>query len=122
MGYDLLTILELCGLAGLAFLFTGVLMLAMATTKARREYRTKGFLRPPSGTAWFRFFFWRQYEYFENPRTRFLFGTAHFCMLGAIIVLAGVAALVGSEVLFNGVGALTLSTSSGGLPIIDADK
>jgi hypothetical protein len=113
MGLGLLTILELCTLAGSAFLFIGLCMLLIATRKARREYRTKGFLRPPSGTAWFRFLLWRQYEYFENPSTRFLFGATHFCMMGAIIVLTGVAALVGTELLLNGVSGFSFNSGGG---------
>ena len=116
MGYDLPTILKLCGLAGCSFLFIGLAVLAVASRRARREYRTKGFLRPPSGTAWVRFLLWRQYEYFENPSTRFLFGATHFCMMGAIVVLTGAAALVGTEILLNGFGGLSFNSPQNVLP------
>jgi len=119
MRYDPLFILELCGLAGLAFLFAGLATLFAGARTARREFRTKGFLRPPSGIRWFRFLLFRQYEYFENPNTRLLFGATHFCMMGAIIVLAGAAALVGSELLLNGVNGFSLSSSTDFQDVVD---
>jgi hypothetical protein len=117
MGFDLLTILKLCGIAGLLFSFGGFSMLFVAVRMARREFRVKGFLRPPAGAAWIRFLFWKQYEYFENPNTRLLFGATHFCMIGAILVLACVAALIGSELLYGGMDGLTFTSAPSNIPL-----
>jgi hypothetical protein len=103
MGIDLLTILEIAGIFGLALWFTGFCALFVGVRKARREFRVKGFLRPPSGMDWFRFLLMRQYEYFETPSIRFYFGAGHVCMIGFFIVAAAVLVFVGSELLLNGI-------------------
>jgi Trk-type K+ transport system membrane component len=102
MGFSLLQVLEMCVTFGLAFWFVGFCMLLVAVRKARSEFRNKGYLRPPSGTEWFRFLLWKHYEHFDNPSTRFFFGITHFCMVGAIIVGTAIVVLVGSEVLLRG--------------------
>ena len=114
-------ILALCGLAVLLFSFAGVCMLGIAVRMARREFRVKGFLRPPSGTKWLHFLLWRQYEYFENPTTRSLFGAIHFCVMGTIIVLTGAVALIGSDLLLNGTSGLSINTTYG-IPTISLPK
>jgi hypothetical protein len=100
------SIIEMCGIVGVAFCLVGLTTLLVAVRKARPEFRGKGYLRTPSGTRWFRFLLYKQYESFENPSTRFFFGITHFCMLGMFIVLMAVAALVGSEYLLKGVNGL----------------
>jgi hypothetical protein len=102
MSLDLLTTLKIAAVLGLGFCFVGFCSLFVGLHKARREFRTKGFLKPPSGTAMVRFLFWRQYEYFENPSIRLFFGTSHICMLGFILVLGAVIVFVGSEYMLNG--------------------
>jgi len=101
MGYDFLTILETCGIAGFAFLFLGLVSLLLGVRKARPEFRTKGYLRAPSGRAWLPFLLWKQYELFEDSRIRFYFGTAHFCLLAMVVLLTAILVLLGSEVLLK---------------------
>jgi hypothetical protein len=113
MEYDLISILELCGIIGLTFWFVGFAMLLVAVRKARREFRAKGYLRPPSGKAWLRFLLWKQYDHFENPSTRFFFGIAHFCMMGTIIVLTAVVVLLGSDLLLNGMSGFSQAGAFG---------
>ena len=106
MSPDVFSILEMCGIVGVAFYFVGLATLLVAVRKAAPEFRGKGYLRTPSGTRWFRFLLWKQYDSFENPSTRFFFGITHFCMLGIFVVLLAVAALLGSEALLISVNAL----------------
>jgi len=109
MNLDTNSILEMCGIVGVAFWFVGFVMLMVAVRKTRRDFRGKGYLRPPSGTRWFRFLLLKQYDHFENPSTRFFFGIAHFCLLGMFIVLMAVLVLLGSEVLLKGMSGLSPS-------------
>ena len=101
MGYGILSILGVFGICILVFWLVGSAALMVAAHKARREFRTRGYLRPPSGHKWLGFLFWKQYDYFENPQTRFYFGIAHFCFLGLVTALAAGVILIGSDVLFK---------------------
>ena len=101
MGYDLVSAVEVCGLAALAFWGGGLLMILIAVRVGRREFRSKGYLRRPSGFHWFRFLLWRQYEAFDNPYTRQFFGYAHFCLMAIIIIAGAVIALFGCDYLLN---------------------
>ena len=101
MGYDFFTILEMCGIAGLAFWFVGFIALMVGVRNARREFRTKGYLRPPSGRRWFEFLLWKQYDHFENPSTRFIFGIAHFCLMAMIVLLTAILVFLGSELVLT---------------------
>jgi hypothetical protein len=109
MSLDPFTILKIAGLCGAGFLFVGFCSLFVGVHKARRDFRGKGFLRPPQGTAWFRFLLWRQYEYFENPSIRLFFGTSHICLIGAMVVILAIAALVGTEYMLNGINGFSLT-------------
>jgi hypothetical protein len=110
MKYDLFSIVTLCGMCAATFWLIGFCMLLVAIRKARREFRVKGYLRTPSGTRWFRFLLFRQYDYFEDPGTRFYFGISHFCLLGTIIVLTAIVLLLGCDQVFDG-----MSGFSGGM-------
>jgi hypothetical protein len=99
-------ILEACGVIAVAFLFVGCSTLVVASRKARREYRVKGYLRAPSGLRWFRFLIYKQFESFDNPSTRFFFSITYFCMMGLAIVMTAVMVLLGSETLLGGVNHL----------------
>ena len=101
IGYDFLSILELCGYAALAFWIIGSIALLIGVQKTGTEFRAKGYLRRPSGTRWFNFLLWNQYEHFENPSVRFYFGVAHFCLVGLLIVVMAVVALFGIELVLT---------------------
>jgi len=101
MSYDIISVIELCGICGLAFWFVGFVALLVAVQKARDEFRTKGYLRTPSGTRWLRFLLWKHYGHFENPGTRFYFGISHFCLVALIIALGAIVILVGSDQLLT---------------------
>jgi len=116
MGYDLYSVVELCGMAGLAFGLCGFIAVLAGAHYARREFRTKGYLRPPSGRGWLRFLLWKQYDHFADPSARFLFGVAHFCLMGAIIVVMAVCVLLGSAVLLRGMAGFPTSLPEVSLP------
>jgi len=101
MRYDIFSVIELCGICGLAFWFIGSCMLLVATQKARREFRGKGYLRPPSGRGWFRFLLGKKYNAFKNSGARFFFGISRFCLMGMIVVLGAVVILLGGELLLG---------------------
>jgi hypothetical protein len=102
MEYDTLTVLEFCAACAFAFWFVGFCMLWVAGRKAGREFRAKGYMRRPSGTAWVFFLMRRRYEAFENPSARFFFGISHFCLVGMMISVAAVVILLGCELLLYG--------------------
>jgi len=102
MEYDISSVIELCGICGLAFWFVGSCALLVAVRKARNEFRGKGYLRTPSGTRWFRFLLGKKYDAFQNPAARFFFGISHFCLAGMIVVLGAVVILLSCELLLGG--------------------
>jgi hypothetical protein len=106
MKYDIISIIELCAICVLAFWLIGSCMLLVAVRKASDEFRSKGYLRTPSGTRWFRFLMYKQYDAFENPSTRFYFGAAHFCLVVMIVALAAIVILLGSNELLKGMSGL----------------
>ena len=101
-----LLILETCGIVAVTLSLIGCSTLVVASKKARKEYRVKGYLRAPAGLRWFRFLIYKQYDSFDNPTTRFFFSVTYFCMMGLIIVFFAVMALLGSEFFLKGVNGL----------------
>ncbi len=116
MKYDLFSVLELCGMGGAIFWLIGAFALLVASRKARREFRVKGYLKPPSGTGWFPFLLGKHYEAFENPGTRFYFGISHFCLMGLILVVAAIVILLACTFFFNGLSGFPESLPTPGLP------
>jgi hypothetical protein len=111
MRFNPLTVLELGGLCSLLVVVVGFGSLFLGTYKARRAFRQKGFLRPPSGSEWFRFLLLRQYEWFESTTIRLCFGTSHVCLIIGFFVIAALALFFGSEFFFN-----NAQSSSFGVP------
>ena len=101
MDYDPVTVIELIGIAGLVFGFLCLLMLWIGVRVAQSEFRSKGFLRTPSGIHWFRFLIWQQYEAFDKPMTRLFFGYAYFCLMVLIVIATALVVLLGSGLLLN---------------------
>jgi hypothetical protein len=106
MGYDIKSILVLCGVGAFGFWLVGAAALLVAVRLARDEFRVKGYLRTPSGKRWFRFLLFKEYDHFANSSTRFYFGIAHFCLMAIIIVGAAIAVLIGCEMLLGGVASV----------------
>jgi hypothetical protein len=108
MGYDIFSVIELCGICGFTFWLIGSCVLLLAVRKARDEFRGKGYLRTPSGTHWFRFLLEKKYDAFKSSGARFYFGISHFCLVGMMIVLGAIVILLGCQLLLGGL--------PGGLP------
>jgi len=116
MGYDIDSILQLGAICGAAVFFLGLVMLIVASRKASDEFREKGYLRPPSGTRWFRFLMFKHYDSFQDPLTRFFFGITHACLMATIFVLAALTILIGSEIFLNGLDGISFLSKTHGLP------
>jgi hypothetical protein len=101
MDYDAVSVIELCGIAGLVFGFLCICMLWIGVRVGRSEFRSKGFLRTPSGVHWFRFLIWKQYEAFDKPMTRLFFGYAYFCLMVIIVIATAIVVLLASDLLLN---------------------
>ncbi len=101
--------LELAGACALVLMLVGYGSLFLGLRQARREFRQKGFLRPPSGLGWFRFLLLRQYEYFENNTIRRCFGTSHVCLIIGFFVFGALALFFGTEYMFNGLNGISLT-------------
>jgi hypothetical protein len=102
--YDFVTILEVGGGLLVAFWLVGVLALWMGCHAARREFRGKGYVRPPSGRDWFPFLLEKRYEIFEASSIRFFFKISHVCLMAMIFILAALILLVGIDTLFKSLG------------------
>ena len=100
MAYDLL-FLECGGILWLAFWLVGAFSLWMGCRNAKGDFREKGYVRPPSGRAWFPFLLEKRYEAFEDSSIRFFFSISHFCLMAMMFILAAVILLVGIETLFK---------------------
>ncbi|HEV3271795.1 MAG TPA: hypothetical protein VGZ93_06395 [Candidatus Methylacidiphilales bacterium] len=104
MGYDFISVLELCAICGLAFWFVTFVALMLGVRMARREFRSKGFLKPPSGTHWFRFLFVRHYDRLENSSARFFFEVARFCLIVTLFSLGTIVILLVCELVLSKMG------------------
>lgn len=101
MNYDLPTVLECCG-AGCAVLWLiGFPMLLIAVKKSRHLFRSKGYLRTPSGLEWFPFLLKKRYESFDEPAGQTFFGISYFCAVCGLILLCAAIVLLGCVLLFG---------------------
>lgn len=98
---DFISILEIGGIFLIALWVVGIFSLYMGSYAARRDFREKGYVRPPSGKQWFPFLFEKRYEAFNNGSIRFFFGISHFCLIALIVVAAALLLLIGANALFN---------------------
>jgi hypothetical protein len=99
--YDFVTILEVGGVLWVAFWLVGVFALWLGSHAARKDFRGKGYVRPPSGREWFPFLLEKRYEIFEASSIRFFFKISHVCLMAMIFILAGLILLVGIDTLFK---------------------
>ena len=115
-----LFVLELAGLCAVLLIIVGFGSLYLGSHKARRDFRQKGFLRPPAGAEWFRFLLFRQYEYFEDSTIRRCFGTSHVCLIASFFVIGAVALFFGSAYMLKGIDGISLTGP--GAPTIPVDQ
>ena len=103
MGLNLILLVEWSALA-VALLWTiGLGGIVLGTRKARRAFRGKGYLRPPSGKGLFRFLYFKHYESFEDRFVQFYFRVSRLCLLAFFILVLVVGFFVGSVYLLRSV-------------------
>lgn len=102
---DTITLLEWAALAFMALWTLGLWGIMVGSRKARRAFRGKGYLRPPTGKAWLRFIYYQHYDSFEDPGIRFYYRLAHICLFIFIILALALTIFLGSEFLLSKVSA-----------------
>jgi hypothetical protein len=109
MQINTITLLEWAAL-GVSLLWTvGLWGLVMGSRRARRAFRGKGYLRPPSGKAWLRFLYYKHYDSFEDPGIRFYYALARVCLYIFVLLALALSICLGSDIVLRGV-------SSGSMP------
>src|ERR1700679_3096606 len=98
---DPLVLLEYAALAPSMLWTLGLWGIAMGSRKARRAFRGKGYLRPPSGKAWLRFLYYKHYEAFEDPSIRSFYRLAHICLFLFVVLVIVLGIFLGSVVLLS---------------------
>ena len=102
--FDFGTIIEIGCIFWVAFWLIGVFALWMGCHAARKEFRGKGYVRPPSGRAWFPFLLEKRYEIFDSSSIRFFFKISHVCLMVMMFLLAALVLLVGAATFFWSMG------------------
>jgi hypothetical protein len=96
MVIDNLTLLEWSALALSVLCTIGFACMVMGGRRAKRAFRGKGYLRPPTGKAWLRFLYYEHYNSFEDPGIRFFYGVARLCFFGSVILALVIGIYFGS--------------------------
>jgi hypothetical protein len=105
--FDPVPILEWSAL-GVAILWTlGLGCIRAGSRRARRAFRGKGYLRPPTGKAWLRFIYYKHYESFEDPGIRFYYRGARICLFAFVFLVLAVAIFLGSVLVLTHVTVAT---------------
>jgi hypothetical protein len=87
--FNAIPLLEWSALAMAILCSVGLLCMLAGSRRARRAFRGKGYLRPPTGKAWVRFLYYNHYESFEDPGIRFYYRMARNCFfLFTLLVVA----------------------------------
>ena len=106
MVIDNVTLLEWTALAVAVLCTIGFACMIMGGRRAKRAFRGKGYLRPPTGKAWLRFLYYKHYDSFEDRGIRFCYGLAHACLSIFVILAVTLAIFIGSELLLSKVSSL----------------
>jgi hypothetical protein len=101
MQIDTIKLLEWAALASALLWMVGLWGLSSGSRKARRAFRGKGYLRPPTGKAWLRFLYYKHYDSFEDSGIRFSYGLAHLCLFLFVILAIALGIFLGSEFLLR---------------------
>jgi hypothetical protein len=94
--FNAIPLLEWSGLAMAILCTIGLVCMLAGSRRARRAFRGKGYLRPPTGKAWVRFLYYKHYESFEDPGIRFYYRMARNCFFLFILLVVGVIIFLGS--------------------------
>ena len=101
MPANTMMLLEWAGLIVSVLWTVGLWGLMMGSRKAKRAFRGKGYLRPPTGKAWLRFLYYQHYDSFEDPGIRFYYRLAHLCLFIFVMFSLAVGIFLGSEFLLS---------------------
>ncbi len=101
MPIDTIKLLEWAALGGSVICAIGFWCILMGSRRARRAFRGKGYLRPPTGKAWLRFLYFQHYDSFEDPGIRFYYRLAHICMIAFVILAISLAIFLGSVLILT---------------------
>ncbi len=107
MSFDVIPLLEWSALAVSVIWTIGLWSLLMGSRHARRAFRGKGYLRPPTGKAWIRFLYYKHYESFEDAAIRFHYRTARICLFLFVFLVIAVTIFIGSIFLLTHVATST---------------
>ncbi len=94
--FNLVSLLEWSALACAILWTVGLWCILSGSRRARRAFRGKGYLRPPTGKAWLRFLYYKHYDSFEDPGIRFYYRMARFCLFFFVFLVVAVTIFVGS--------------------------
>jgi hypothetical protein len=97
--FNPIPLLEWSGLAVSILLSVALWCVLAGSRRAKRAFRGKGYLRPPTGKAWVRFLYYKHYESFEDSGIRFYYRTARNCFFLLIFVVIAVTIFLGSVLL-----------------------
>src|SRR5271167_4317285 len=95
MAFNLTAFLEWAGLAVAILWMIGPWFILAGSRRARRAFRGKGYLRPPSGKAWIRFLYYKHYDAFEDPWIRFYYKIARNCLFLSVLIVVAVVIFIG---------------------------
>jgi len=95
MAFNVIAFLEWGGLAVAVLWVIGSWCILAGSRRAKRAFRGKGYLRPPSGKAWIRFLYYKHYDAFEDPWIRFYYKISRFCLFLSVIIVAGLLIFMG---------------------------
>jgi len=95
MPFDVTACLEWSALAVAVLWVIGTWSILAGSRQARRAFRGKGYLRPPSGKAWIRFLYYKHYDAFEDPWIRFYYKIARVCLFLSVLIVVALAIFIG---------------------------
>jgi hypothetical protein len=101
ISFNAIPLLEWAGLALSILLSVGLWCMLAGSRRARRAFRGKGYLRPPTGRAWVRFLYYKHYESFEDSGIRFYYGLARKCFFLFILLLVALIIFLGSVIVLE---------------------
>ena len=95
MPFNVTAVLEWSALAVAIFWVIGCWSILAGSRRAKRAFRGKGYLRPPSGKAWIRFLYYKHYDAFEDSGIRFYYKAARVCLFLSVLIVVAVVIFMG---------------------------
>jgi hypothetical protein len=95
MAFNVTAVLEWSALAVALSWVVGCWSILAGSRRAKRAFRGKGYLRPPSGKAWIRFLYYQHYDAFEDSSIRFYYKVARTCLFLSVSIVVALAIFMG---------------------------